>query len=135
MSASAPPLNPTVPQSRPTLAALAGALRASWTADTSSETEWTPSNPTLGQCAVTALVVQDYYGGGLLRAVVPTGSHYWGLLDDGTEVDLTCEQFAVFSPVSPPQPRTRDHVLSNPDTVCRYRMLAARVRTALTDRA
>jgi hypothetical protein len=48
-----------------------------------------------GQCAVTALVVQDYLGGVLLRAVVPGyGSHYWNGLPGIGEIDLTRAQFA-----------------------------------------
>ncbi len=37
------------------------ALIRSWSIETSSK--WTTENPAKGQCGVTALVVQDIYGG------------------------------------------------------------------------
>lgn len=37
------------------------ALIKSWSIETSSK--WTSENPAKGQCGVTALVVQDIYGG------------------------------------------------------------------------
>lgn len=52
---------------------------------------WTGKNPALGQCAVTALVVQDYLGGQLARS--ETLAHVWNILQDGSEVDLSRSQF------------------------------------------
>lgn len=56
-----------------------------------------------GQCYVTALIVQDFFGGDLLRfkEYPLERSHYWNLLPDGCEVDLTSDQFGGdgFSPV------------------------------------
>jgi hypothetical protein len=86
---------------RVTFEALHAAIRTSWSLDTCDPTdaeEWTPTNPSRGQCAVTALVVHDVFGGQLLEAEVhledgsPQGFHYWNRLD-GVEVDLTREQF------------------------------------------
>ncbi len=47
---------------------------------------------------MTALVVQDILGGDLVIAEVhvegaKVGHHYWNLLPDGSEVDLTGDQF------------------------------------------
>ena len=56
-----------------TLEALQAAIRASWSLETCDPTdaaEWTPANPSRGQCAVTALVVHDLFGGQLLEAEV-----------------------------------------------------------------
>ena len=50
----------------------------------------------MGQCAVTALVVQDFLGGELIRAFVCGESHYWNRLPDGSELDLTADQFALY---------------------------------------
>ncbi len=49
-------------------------------------------NKSLGQCAITALVVNDYFGGKIMRCMASTGSHYYNMIDDEI-VDLTVEQF------------------------------------------
>ena len=74
---------------------------AAWGADTcypDMRTEWTPENPSRDQCGMTALVVQDILGGDLIIAKVHVagaqiGHHYWNRLPDGSEVDLTSDQF------------------------------------------
>ena len=100
---------------RPTLQGLEAAIRASWSLETCDPTdvsEWTPSNPSRGQCAVTALVVHDLIGGELLEAEVHNqdgsrqGFHYWNRLA-GVDLDLTRDQFTSResrsgSPCGPP---------------------------------
>lgn len=45
-------------------------LRISWCSETSAYPHaWTPENPSLGQCAVTSLVAQDYLEGDLVAAI------------------------------------------------------------------
>lgn len=107
------------------------ALRDAWTGSTSvSPSSWTPVQAAVGQCAVTALVVQDHLGGEILRSMVGETSHYWNLLDDGTEIDLTREQFAEFSP-GPTEVRSRAYLLSYPETRARYELLRERTRRSL----
>lgn len=115
-----------------TLAALEVALRASWSPATAAAGYGSgeSGHSGAGQCAVTALVIQDVLGGDILRALVGDGSHYWNRLPDGTEVDLTREQFALFSPEDV-QIRTREEVLASPDTALRYEVLASRVAANL----
>jgi hypothetical protein len=72
---------------------------------------------------VTALVVQDLFGGLLLRGTVDGVSHYWNRLDDGSEIDLTVEQFGRRVEVAERSERDREYVLSFPDTVQRYSLL------------
>ena len=48
----------------------ADALRTSWDAQTSSDPGWLAAVPSRGQCAVSALVIQDEFGGDLIRAMV-----------------------------------------------------------------
>jgi len=110
------------------------ALRKSWSAETSSDPKkWTPENPAWGQCAVTALVVQDYFGGELLRFdLLGIGSHYFNQLPDSSEIDLTSSQFTedMYKCIlehAPKETRTREYVLSYPDTVKRYEILKQRV--------
>lgn len=86
-----------------TLAAIADALRASWAADTCSPDDverspWHAGNPAWGQCDITALVVNDMFGGDLMCGEVhrdgrQEGYHWWNVLASGVEIDLTREQF------------------------------------------
>jgi hypothetical protein len=88
------------------------ALRAVWAADTSSYAGWSAELPESGQCAVTALVIQDLIGGKLKRAVVNGDSHYWNDIPGFGELDFTRAQFeapATFEDVSE---REREYVLS-----------------------
>ncbi len=98
------------------------AIRSAWCQETSADLAWSTENPSLGQCAVTALIVQDFMGGVLMRAEVTGGSHYWNRLPDGTELDLTRDQFAKYSPRNIEE-RERLYVLSYPATKFRYEML------------
>jgi hypothetical protein len=55
-------------------------------------------NPARGQCDITALVVNDLFGGDLMMGEVYLGAeqrgyHWWNRLSTGLEVDLTREQF------------------------------------------
>lgn len=114
------------------LESLAEALERAWSRQTSADPEhWIPENPAWGQCAVTALVVQDEFGGDLLRATVDDVSHYWNLLPDGSEVDLTREQFPEGATYGPTVVKDREYVLSFPDTASRYLLLRRQLRTDL----
>jgi hypothetical protein len=90
---------------------------------------WDVEHPTRCHCAVVALIVQDYFGGDLLKAsLVGTdfefdGSHFWNRLPDGTEVDLTQEQFEGRKPILIGEVRNRNHVLSSKNTQQRYKLL------------
>lgn len=95
---------------------VADALRASWTRATADPVDaelWHPGNPARGQCGASAFVVQDLVGGELILAEVyfPDGTrqgvHYWNRLPDGTEVDLTREQFVDGEQIVDPQVVTR----------------------------
>lgn len=102
---------------------VAAAIESSWQAASSNDPDnWSPENASHGQCAVTALAVQELLGGDLLRADVHGVSHYWNRLHSGQELDLTRSQFPSFAP-GPVSVRKRDYVLSFPDTAYRYRLL------------
>lgn len=104
---------------------LADGLARAWTKSTSADPErWSRQNPALGQCAVTALVVQDLFGGDLLRAHVRGVSHYWNRLPSGEEVDLTRQQFGDIADFPCGELKARGFVLSFPDTVERYLSLS-----------
>jgi hypothetical protein len=119
---------------------LQGAIRESWcleTCDPTDAAEWTPTNPSLGHCAVTALVVHDFFGGELLEAEVlfqngsRQGFHYWNRLA-GVEVDLTRAQFKGQEMVQTPQ-----EIARRPEFPWQaeeqYRVFRKRVDAALAD--
>lgn len=121
-----------------TPAGLLSVVSLCWSRDTSSDPDhWSLGNPALGQCAVTALVVQDEFGGEMLRAMVmpaagtPDGkavSHYWNRIASDDVVDLTASQFpGGFRAITTVVERGRDYVLSHPETAARYARLRARV--------
>ena len=55
--------------------------------------EWTPQNKTLGQCSITAFIVQDLFGGKVYGILRPGGNyHCYNVIGDA-RFDLTSEQF------------------------------------------
>jgi hypothetical protein len=117
-------------------------LLESWCRETSSDPErWSAENPAWGQCAVTALIAQDYLGGDIVwaEAALPDGakiSHYFNLID-GSEQDFTRRQFphGTAVPQGVPKPKgfnsTREYVLSFESTKIRYELLKERVESLL----
>lgn len=55
--------------------------------------EWSPSNKTLGQCSITAFLVQDIFGGRVYGILRPGGNYHCYNDVDGHVFDLTSEQF------------------------------------------
>ncbi|MBN2052070.1 hypothetical protein JW756_01055 [Candidatus Woesearchaeota archaeon] len=91
-------------------------IKRCWSKDTSrNPEEWNAHNPSRGQCVVTSLVVQDYLGGEILRAVAQRPdlalmNHYCNLVNNKT-VDFTKQQFpkgTVIFPGSCTTVSTRD---------------------------
>jgi len=111
-----------------------GAIRAAWGRDTSDDPEeWSEQNPARGQCAVTALLVRELFGGEILVAnVLRDGRrverHAWNRLPSGLALDLTREQFVhgeLFGEAAPEEPLLTRR---NPE---RLATLRARVRARL----
>ena len=69
-----------------------GALRIAWSRDTAypgCQVDWEPSDPSYGQCAVTAMLAYDLFGGDICRVRNADGStHYFNRID-GHIIDLT----------------------------------------------
>ena len=105
-----------------------------WCEDTCSPVfreQWNRDNPSLGQCAITALIVNDFFGGKIMRCMTSSGSHYYNLID-GKIIDLTIEQFLGEIPEYEfGEERTREYLLSNEDTKNRYLMLLKRIRSSM----
>ena len=69
---------------------LSDALRSCWSSESSSK--WAKDNPALGQCGVTALVVNDYLGGEILKTKYGGIWHFYNRID-GKSVDFTKSQY------------------------------------------
>ena len=67
------------------------ALKASWSIE--SARQWTPDNPAAGQCNVTAAVVQELFGGEILKTALDEGFHFYNRIG-GLPIDFTGSQFA-----------------------------------------
>ena len=55
--------------------------------------DWSPENPTLGQCAITAFLVQDIFGGRVYGVPLKDGGFHCFNVVDGICFDLTDRQF------------------------------------------
>jgi hypothetical protein len=113
---------------------LVAAVRAAWALDTCDPVDaddCSAASPSRGQCGSTALVIHDLLGGELLIAEVVRGDgsrqgvHYWNLLPDGTELDLTREQFADDEVIKQPRILRRPAGLPNR---CAEQYLTMRLR-------
>ena len=112
-----------------TLGKLHEALTHAWSRETAfpaCKGDWSPSNPALGQCTITAMIVHDLFGGTIHRVrLAGGGTHYFNRID-GVYVDLTSSQFADYAnecPLEPNEERGREHCGRTPDTWNRYRLL------------
>lgn len=117
---------------------LFNAVKDSWGADTVRKgDEWRKDVPSLNQCCVTALIVQNYLGGDLLRCEMSDGDHhFWNRLPDGSELDWTKEQFNyIFAyPIwETREKRDRKKILSHKSTRGRYEILKTRIESIMKD--
>ena len=71
-------------------------LLGCWRADTCAprmRDEWSPLNPTKGQCSITAFIVQDLFGGDVLGIPLGDGNYHCFNVVGDCVFDLTSEQF------------------------------------------
>lgn len=114
-------------------------LSASWSADTAyGPSSWSQDNPARGQCIVSCLVIQDYFGGDLVRYSVKgegiNETHYVNKLPNGSLLDTTASQY-TYDVVFQPKPieldgfsSIREKRLADADTLRRYILLRDRVK-------
>lgn len=129
---------------RKKLETLEKVLRNIWARETSSDAQnWNSTNPAWGQCAVTALLVNDYFGGEIVwaEAKLPDGrsvSHYFNKINE-KEVDLTRCQFpegtCILQGVEKKKEyaSTREYVLRAPGSTTkeRYEILKQKIEENL----
>jgi hypothetical protein len=101
-------------------------LKTVWAEDTAGGTTgWAADNPAKNHCSVTALIVQDYFGGQILNTKTAGGTHFYNAID-GKRWDLTVSQFA--EPICfDDNPATREMAMADA-TEEKYRTLAERIR-------
>lgn len=122
------------------LALITKALHESWSQKTSVWGDELPvDNRARGQCVVSSLVVQDFFGGDIYRVKAEgdgiNEKHYFNVLDDGTMIDTTRQQYdnAIVSLTPAPvdlkgkYASIREKVLDDADTKRRYELLRKRV--------
>lgn len=106
------------------------ALTASWSKDTAYRKDaenWTPQNPALGQCAITALLFNEFFGGRIYGGISDTGIlHYWNK-KFGIKFDLTKQQFPSKMRFKNTKCWTRKELLSSGNVAERYEILRSRV--------
>lgn len=85
------------------------------------QNEWNESNKYLGMCAITALIVNDYFGGTIGKIYVNGISHYFNIINNKI-IDLTKKQFNFNIDYSKYQLVDRKDLLTE-DTKNRYNIL------------
>ena len=92
-----------------------------WTQSTSYYLDWSSENPSYGQCAVTALKVQELLGGQIQKVTTNNDDcHYFNEIN-GRVVDITHGQFKYKVNYSHSTPISPEKLLDNPDTHIRYK--------------
>lgn len=106
-------------------------LSAIWSRETCAprlRPDWSPENRTLGQCSITAFLVQDLLGGEVRGVPLPDGSVHCFNMVDGYLFDLTSEQFGgeILDYADRPLQQREAH-FADEDKRRRYELLKARL--------
>jgi len=118
------------------------AIKASWCRETAYRTDqpyWSEQNKSRGQCTVTVMVINDFFGGNMLRGYSKKYNlyHYW-IIIEGKKYDLTFEQFIgdkddiVFDKVVS---KTKDDLMKIWNVRKRYKILKDKVDEYLVDKS
>ena len=96
--------------------------------------DWTPENKTLGQCSVTAFLLQDLYGGRVYGVPLGGGNFHCFNAVGGCVFDLTSEQFGdtVLDYADCPEQLRETH-FAKEEKRLRYEDLKARFFARLPD--
>ena len=87
--------------------------------------EWNENNKCFGMCAITSLIVNDYFGGDICKIHVEGISHYYNLIENEI-IDLTSSQFKCEIDYKDYETIERDKILTD-NTKERYQMLKERL--------
>ena len=113
-------------------------LSAVWCADTCAprlREKWCPESKTLGQCSITAFLIQDYFGGKVYGIPRENGNFHCFNIVKNCKFDLTSEQFGdeILDYSDCPEQR-RDVHFAKEEKSLRYEYLKARVAAELQKR-
>lgn len=93
---------------------------------------WNDNNKCFGMCAITSLIINDYFGGVICKIHVDGISHYFNLIEDRI-IDLTSSQFNCDIDYKNYQIADREKILTD-DTKHRYNVLKERLVNKLLKR-
>ncbi len=91
--------------------------------------KWSEENKSLGMCAITSLIINDYFDGDICKIYVDGNSHYFNLIENKI-IDLTSNQYDFKIDYKNYQIVSREEILT-PDTMVRYKTLKKRLIKAL----
>ena len=118
-----------------TLNGLFGILLKCWDKETAypaSQADYIKDNdPTYGQCAITAIIVNDMFGGTIHKIKIEDGgTHYFNKIE-GHYIDLTRDQFDLYNidiDYEPNEEVTKEYCLNDDDTLKRYNLLNQKIK-------
>ncbi len=117
--------------------ALYDLLRKCWSADTCAprmRERWNEENPTLGQCSITAFLIQDLYGGEVWGIPLPEGGFHCFNRINGHEVDWTSEQFgSTRLDYASAIPQSRQDHFAKEEKRLRYETLKSRLHALVSE--
>ena len=96
--------------------------------------DWTEENKTLGQCSITAFLVQDIFGGEVYGILRPGGNYHCYNVIGGRQYDLTIEQFgdeAASLVFDNSNPQSREVHFAKEEKYQRYLLLKGLLKKAV----
>ncbi len=113
---------------------LFGCLLQAWAADTCAprmRDRWSPEDPTVGQCSVTAFLAQDLLGGEVWGIALPDGGYHCFNAVGRMRFDLTSAQFSTRLDYGQAVLQTREAHFEKREKYERYLLLKERLMPVL----
>lgn len=116
------------------------AIKKSWdkkTCHPEDSKKWSEKEPARGQCGVSVLIIQDYFGGEI--AFNRKHKHVWNILPNGSHYDIAKDKFPKEVKVEVEGTITRNNMFYTESAKKakvrkRYDLLSARVKRNLTEK-
>lgn len=129
-------IKPLIPCGAETLGEFYLALLKAWSEETCSarfRPNWSAENPSVGQCTITAKLVNEFFGGDVLALpLIGGGMHSFNRIN-GLIVDLACEQFGkdALLDFEAAVPASAESLTRDADKAARCELLRARLSEVL----